>query len=192
MTAGATYSDIKSGHSRSIDEFVFQLANGAAIGATSAALVGEIVMILPAASAAAGVEASMIAGISELVTVGGSGVAAANVMFGLNEAFAVGSGTNVMLETVFDGDVEAYDTAAMMISMLGFAIIQYGISNIALAPNKNKSSKNGVNLETKSESGSGSVIKNIQSKSPQQLIEDGWEDITNPKMAANTNSREFY
>lgn len=42
------------------------------------------------------------------------------------------------------------------------------------------------------QSGSGSVIKNIQSKSPQQLIEDGWEDITNPKMAANTNSREFY
>ena len=42
------------------------------------------------------------------------------------------------------------------------------------------------------ESGTGSVIKNIQSKSPQQLIEDGWEDITNPKMAANTNSREFY
>lgn len=42
------------------------------------------------------------------------------------------------------------------------------------------------------ESGSNAVIKNIQSKSPQQLIEDGWEDITNPKMAANTNSREFY
>lgn len=41
-------------------------------------------------------------------------------------------------------------------------------------------------------SGSNAVIKNIQSKSPQQLIEDGWEDITNPKMAANTNSREFY
>ena len=201
VTAGATYSDIKSGHSRSIDEFVFQLANGAAIGATSAALVGEIVMTLPAASVAAGVEASLIAGntsvftavtVPQLATVGGSGVAAANVMIGLNEAFAIGSGTNVMLETVFDGDVAAYDTAAMMMSMLGVGIIQYGISNIALAPNKNKSSKNGVNLETKSESGSGSVIKNIQSKSPQQLIEDGWEDITNPKMAANTNSREFY
>ena len=41
-------------------------------------------------------------------------------------------------------------------------------------------------------SGFGSVIKKIQSKSPQQLIEDGWEDITNSKMAANTNSREFY
>ena len=166
VTAGATYSDIKSGHSRSIGEFAFQLANGAAIGATSAALVGEIVMTLPAASVAAGVEASLIAGntsvftavtVPQLATVGGSGVAAANVMIGLNEAFAIGSGTNVMLETVFDGDVEAYDTAAMMISMLGFAIIQYGISNVALAPNKNKSSKNGVNLETKSESGSNAI-----------------------------------
>ena len=46
--------------------------------------------------------------------------------------------------------------------------------------------------ETGSESGSGSVIKNIQSKSPQQLIANGWEDVTNPKMAANTTSREFY
>lgn len=162
VTAGATYSDIKSGHSRSIDEFALQLVTGAAIGATSAALVGEIVMILPAASAAAGVEASLIAGntsvftavtVPQLATVGGSGVAAANVMIGLNEAFAIGSGTNVMLETVFDGDVAAYNTAAMMMSMLGVGIIQYGISNIALAPNKNKSSKNGVNLETKSESG---------------------------------------
>ena len=41
-------------------------------------------------------------------------------------------------------------------------------------------------------SGSGSVIKKIQSKSPQQLIADGWEDVTNPKMAANTTSREFF
>ncbi len=44
----------------------------------------------------------------------------------------------------------------------------------------------------KVESGSDSVIKNIQSKSPQQLIADGWEDVTNPKMATNTASREFY
>ena len=41
-------------------------------------------------------------------------------------------------------------------------------------------------------SGRCSTIKNIQSMTPQQLIEYGWEDITNPKMAANTNSREFY
>ena len=52
--------------------------------------------------------------------------------------------------------------------------------------------KNSKKVAKKHKSGSGSVIKNIQSKSPQQLIEDGWEDITNPKMAANTNSREFY
>ena len=36
------------------------------------------------------------------------------------------------------------------------------------------------------------TIKNIQSKTPQQLIAEGWEDITNPKMAANTSSREYY
>ena len=45
---------------------------------------------------------------------------------------------------------------------------------------------------SRGESGSGFVIKNIKSKSPQQLIADGWKDVTKPKMAANTTSREFY
>ena len=40
--------------------------------------------------------------------------------------------------------------------------------------------------------GSSDTINNIQSKLPQQLLEDGWEDVTDPKMSANTNSREFF
>ena len=37
-----------------------------------------------------------------------------------------------------------------------------------------------------------SIINNIQSKYPQQLIAEGWEDVTNPKMAVNTTSRELF
>ena len=38
----------------------------------------------------------------------------------------------------------------------------------------------------------GSKIKSIQNKTPEQLIAEGWEDVTNPKMAIKTTSREFY
>ena len=37
-----------------------------------------------------------------------------------------------------------------------------------------------------------SIIKNVQYKTPQQLVSSGWKDVTNPKMAVNTTSREFY
>ena len=35
-------------------------------------------------------------------------------------------------------------------------------------------------------------IRHIQTKTPEELILEGWEDVTNPKMAANTTSRELY
>ncbi len=37
-----------------------------------------------------------------------------------------------------------------------------------------------------------SKIKDIQNKMPEQLIADGWKDVTNIELARNTNSREFY
>ena len=75
-------------------------------------------------------------------------------------------------------------------------IIADNVTKVEATENITTETSNAKPIETGNvkpiESGTGSVIKNIQSKSPQQLIEDGWEDITNPKMAANTNSREFY
>ena len=37
-----------------------------------------------------------------------------------------------------------------------------------------------------------SQIQDIKSKTPQQLLEDGWKDVTDPRMAANTTSKELY
>lgn len=34
-------------------------------------------------------------------------------------------------------------------------------------------------------------IKEIQKKTPQQLLQEGWIDITNPEMAQNTLSRNY-
>ena len=36
-----------------------------------------------------------------------------------------------------------------------------------------------------------SWVNDVQSKTPKELLEEGWDDVTNPKMAANTTSREF-
>ena len=50
-----------------------------------------------------------------------------------------------------------------------------------------------INRKSKTFGGSiGSKIKTIQSKTPEQLLADGWEDVTNPQMAFKTTSREFY
>lgn len=36
------------------------------------------------------------------------------------------------------------------------------------------------------------MIHSIKSKTPQQLLVDGWQDITDPRMAANTTSIDLY
>ena len=141
VTAGATYSDIKSGSSRSFGDFAFQLTMGAAVGFMTGASVYGIVAALPAASAAAGVEASLIAGntsvftavaVPGIVTAGGYAVAAGTGAVALNESYAIGSGTNVLLETAFNGDIQAYETTSMMIDLLGMGIVQCGTDNVAL------------------------------------------------------------
>lgn len=171
VTAGATYSDIKSGSSRSFGDFAFQLTMGAAVGFMTGASVYGIVAALPAASAAAGVEASLIAGstsaftavaVPGIVTAGGYAVAAGTGVVALNESYAIGSGTNVLLETAFNGDIQAYETTSMMIDLLGMGIVQCGIDNAALGQSNNKSNKKGVYVET-SDNYSDTMHKKIKS-----------------------------
>ena len=94
---------------------------------------------------------------------------------------------NYYAENFYDGYYEIYDKFGNLTGDLGMMAFTMSVAGGTME--KPWWKKEVINV---GESGSGSVIKNIQSKSPQQLIEDGWEDITNPKMAANTNSREFY
>ena len=45
------------------------------------------------------------------------------------------------------------------------------------------------------EGGSGTIksqIQELKSKTPQQLLNNGWQDITDPRMAANTTSLDLY
>ena len=37
-----------------------------------------------------------------------------------------------------------------------------------------------------------SQIQRLKSKTPQQLLDDGWQDITDPRMAANNTSIDLY
>ena len=66
------------------------------------------------------------------MTAGGYAVAAGTGAVALNESYAIGSGTNVLLETAFNGDIQAYETTSMMIDLLGMGIVQCGIDNAAL------------------------------------------------------------
>ncbi|MBO5284234.1 MAG: hypothetical protein J6B43_14130 [Lachnospiraceae bacterium] len=52
-----------------------------------------------------------------------------------------------------------------------------------------------VKGSTVSESGTATIksqIQGLKTKTPQQLLDDGWQDITNPRMAANTTSLDLY
>lgn len=154
VTAGVAYTDAKSGHARTASQFAGNLAGGAMIGATSAAAIYGMWTVLPAASQAAGVQASMWMGttssftvstVPTLATYGGYGVMAANGAFALNEINTIGTGQNVMADYVFDGDVQAYETTQMISGMALMGYTEVGIRNAALGTNGGKSSKNTSN-----------------------------------------------
>ena len=118
------------------------------------------------------------------MTSGGYAVAAGTGVVALNESYAIGSGTNVLLETAFNGDIQAYETTSMMIDLLGMGIVQCGIDNAALGQSNNKRNKKGVYVEKKSDSDSnpsnggkytGFKYKHNPSDSP-KVLQDAIED----------------
>ena len=38
----------------------------------------------------------------------------------------------------------------------------------------------------------GNMINDIRTKTPDQLLKEGWHDVTDPRKAQNTMSREYY
>lgn len=157
VTAGVAYTDAKSGHARTGTQFAKELAGGAMIGATSAAAIYGMWTVLPATSQAAGIQASMWMGttssftvstVPTLATYGGYGVMAVNGAFALNEINTIGTGQNVMADYVFDGDVQAYETAQMVSGMALMGYAEVGMRNAALGTNGGKNSNNASNSTT--------------------------------------------
>lgn len=140
ITAGVSISDAKSGHARTWGEFVGALVLGGIVGATTGAMLYGLWAAIPAASAAIGLQAGMLTGVNTFTAVTLPKIAAAsgyalmgsNAMIGLNEINQIGTGRNVMVDTFFDGNNQAYDDFVIANSMLSMGYVELARSNPAL------------------------------------------------------------
>lgn len=140
ITAGVSISDAKSGHARTWGEFVGALVLGGIAGASTGAMLYGLWAAIPAASAAIGLQAGMLTGVNTFTAVtlpkiaaaGGYALMGSNAMIGLNEINQIGTGRNVMVDTFFDGNNQAYDDFVIANSMLSMGYVELARSNPAL------------------------------------------------------------
>ena len=127
VTAGASISDYKNGSARSTGDFLVQMVTGGAIGAFVGATIYMVAPVLPQVSSmmSTGICAefgisSVAAGTALTYGIMGGGYLslAGSTAFAADQAFALGSGESVLLNTVFDGNQNAYDTAFMVCDTL--------------------------------------------------------------------------
>lgn len=127
VTAGASIADYKSGSARSTGDFLVQMVTGGAIGAVAGAAIYMIAPVLPGASSmmSAGICAefgisSAAAGTALTYGIMGGGYLslAGSTAFAADQAFALGSGESILLDTVFRGNQDAYDTALVICDTL--------------------------------------------------------------------------
>ena len=160
---------------------------GAAIVCTAGvagAAVGAAATYLGASAAIAGVATTA-------TTYGGYALATAVGIDAANTSVEIGTGTNYIAKGAYNlfGDkdkgeeyfLNAYREGSDFLTMLGYSYATFGAYAM----------QSGYSIQKKLYDSS-STIKEIESKSPQQLIEEGWKDVTNPQMAENTTSRELY
>lgn len=149
VAIGTAINDSETGYNRSWGEYWGGLITGGCIGFMAGASVYGIIAAVPAAATAAGVQASMMLGTStftaivvpNIMTVGGYSLAAASGLYAANDIYSNSRGYNVVLDKIFDNNVEAYETAGMVLDMFGEAYTSLGESNQALGHKSNNASE---------------------------------------------------
>ena len=142
VTAGAAKADRESGCARDTSDFMIQLVNGAGIGAFVGATLYFVAPVLPQVSSmmSAGICAEFgisSAAFGTTLSYGITGVGAmaltGNTMLSYDQIYTMGSGESVLLDTVFDGNQNAYDTATLVCDTLTMGYMdmcmQYYASN---------------------------------------------------------------
>ncbi|MDE6054383.1 MAG: hypothetical protein K2G55_11605, partial [Lachnospiraceae bacterium] len=140
VAIGTAVSDSETGYNRSWGEYWERLITGSCIGFIAGAAVYGLIAAVPAAASAAGVQAGMMFGTSTftavtvpgIVTAGGYGLAAAGGIYTANDIYSNSRGYNVILDKIFDDDIEAYETAGMVLDLFTEMYTNLGESNRAL------------------------------------------------------------
>ena len=137
---GTAVSDLETGYNRSWGDYWQRLITGSSIGFMAGASVYGLIAAVPAAASAAGVQASMMLGTStftavtvpSIVTAGGYGLAAAGGIYTANDIYSNSRGYNIILDKVFDNNIEAYEAAGMVLDLFAEMYTNLGESNRAL------------------------------------------------------------
>lgn len=140
VAIGTAVSDLETGYNRSWGDYWQRLITGSSIGFMAGASVYGLIAAVPAAASAAGVQASMMLGTStftavtvpSIVTAGGYGLAAAGGIYTANDIYSNSRGYNIILDKVFDNNIEAYEAAGMVLDLFAEMYTNLGESNRAL------------------------------------------------------------
>ena len=148
-TVGMYQSDKETGYGRSVGGYAEGLAGGAAVGALSGAFLYCTVVAAPSVGAIAGMGAWNYLGVSSftqnvvpaIVTNGVYGLTVTTGVYTVNDIYASNSGYNVVLDKVFQNDVDAYETFGLALWYTNGAVVE----NASI--NAYRSSKQGVQYE---------------------------------------------
>ena len=149
VAIGTAISDSQTGYNRSWGEYWERLITGCLTGYIAGASVYGLIAAIPAAATAAGVQASMMFETSaftaivvpDIMVVGGYGLAIAGGVYTANDIYSNSSGYNVILDKVFDNNVDAYEATGMVVDTLVESYTNLGESNQVLGNKGNYSSK---------------------------------------------------
>jgi hypothetical protein len=125
---------------------------------------------------------SMVGGV--LATIWGADTA-------ITDGAAVVAGTAVTVTGVGAAPGVAIDAVGIGAVITGVAVAGVGV-NVTLSAYKNIGEDKRKLQEIKDKISIRKQIEKIRTKTPEKLLSEGWEDITDPRMKANTTSRELY
>ncbi len=174
VAIGTAINDSETGYNRSWGEYWGGLITGGCVGFMAGASVYGIIAAVPAAATAAGVQASMMLGTStftaivvpNIMTIGGYSLAAASGLYAANDIYSNSRGYNIVLDKIFDNNVEAYETAGMVLDMFGEAYTSLGESNQALGNKSNNASEESGEVSSK---GDRNIDDNIEAQITQKI-----------------------
>jgi len=146
FTVAATVSDYKNGSTRSLLEFVGGLVMSSCIGALAGATIYGLwtsvgILATPEAVQLLAIFKSPLlinTVIPGLLKLGGMALLTGQGIFGLNQIVGLGTGQDFLLDKIFGGNRENYDSASMILMLLSMGYMNVASNIAAVMPRNGK------------------------------------------------------
>lgn len=155
VAIGTAVSDSQTGYNRSWEEYLENLMIGGGMGFVAGASVYGLIAAVPAVSTIAGKQASKMFETSnftavvvpDIMAVGRYGLAITSKVCAANNIYSNSNSYDVILDKLFNNNVDVYETTGMALDMSVKAYANFGESNQALGNRKNDSDEEGIVFE---------------------------------------------